>query len=365
MSDANGRLISADSHVMEPVDLWEKTLLAEFGDDTPRVLDGHLGKEGKFFNTGGQIMEYGGSDRDSQKIGMQEAGWDPVVRVAFQEKAEVAAEVLNATFMLLIMRHPNYACLRACARVFNDWLAEFISHNPKRLLGIGMIPMDDVDWAIEELERCAKNGFRGVNIQLYSPPGSPPYRKPAYDPFWARAAEMDIPIQLHIITGRVPDPIHFHTPEEQQLSPQTQIAMFYEVTGVLVNEFIFGKILDRHPKLRVVCSEFELSWIPNFMWRLDHMQEAMAHRLVLPKLDMKASDYMRQRIWHGVIDDLYATETIEYLGADRVLWGSDFPHIRSIGLEARGHVAKAFEPFSAEDQSRLTGGNAAEVFNIN
>ena len=257
MSMSNGRLISADSHVMEPIDLWEKTLFDSFGDDTPRVLDGYLGKEGMFFHTGGQVMEYGGSDRDSQKIGMQAAGWDPAVRVEFQEKAGVVAEILNATFMLLIMRHPNYDCLRACARVFNDWLAEFIAHDRKRLYGVGMIPTDDVDWAIEELERCAKNGFSCVNIHLYSPPGSPPYRKPIYDPFWARAAEMDIPIQLHIITGRVPDPIHFYTPEEQALSPQTQLAMFYEVMGVLVNEFIFGKILDRHPKLRVVCSEFE------------------------------------------------------------------------------------------------------------
>ena len=137
---------------------------------------------------------------------------------------------------------------------------------------------------------------------------------------------MGIPVQLHIITGRVPDPIHFYTPEEQALSPQTQLAMFYEVMGVLVNEFIFGRILDRHPALRLVCSEFEISWIPHFMWRLDHMQDAMSHRLVLPKLDMRASDYMRQRIWHGMIDDIYGTETIEYLGADRILWGSDFPH---------------------------------------
>ena len=364
MSASNGRLISADSHVMEPIDLWEKALFDKFGEDTPRVLDGYLGKGGKWFHTGGQVMEYGGSDRDSQKIGMQAAGWDPEVRVAFQEKADVAAEILNATFMLLIMRHPNYDCLRACARVFNDWLSEFIAHDRARLHGVGMIPMDDIDWAIAELERCARHGFCCVNIHLYSPPGSPPYRKPDYDPFWARAAEMGIPVQLHIITGRVPDPIHFYTPEEQALSPQTQLAMFYEVMGVLVNEFIFGRILDRHPALRVVCSEFEISWIPHFMWRLDHMQDAMSHRLVLPKLDMRASDYMRQRIWHGMIDDIYGTETIEYLGADRILWGSDFPHIRSIGLEARGHVARAFESFSDSDRALLTGGNAAHVFNL-
>ena len=362
--DNGTRFISADSHVMEPPDLWERTIGNRFGDKTPRLIDEHLGKKGTYLYSGGQVLFYGQGDADAQKIGMAEAGFLPEVRVKFQEEAGIEAEVLNATYMLLIMQHPDYDCLRACAQVFNDWLADFIAYDPKRLVGIAMIPMDDVDWAVNELERVVKQGHKSVNIHLYSPPGSPPYRDKAYDPFWARAEEIGIPIQLHIITGRAPDPLHFHTPEEQATAAQTLIELFYEGMGVLANEFIFGKILDRFPKLKLVCSEFEISWIPTFMWRLDQMQEAMAARLPLPKLDMRASDYMKTRIWHGTIDDLYAAEAIPHIGLDQIMWGSDFPHIRSIGLDAKSRVGAMFAQYSEADQAKLVGGTAAKVFGL-
>jgi predicted TIM-barrel fold metal-dependent hydrolase len=143
-----------------------------------------------------------------------------------------------------------------------------------------------------------------------------------------------------------------------------QIALMYEVMGVLANEFIFGQILDRFPRLKLVCSEFEISWIPTFMWRLDQMQEDFGHRLDLPKLEMKASDYMRKRIWHGVIDDPFGAEAISHIGAERVMWGSDFPHVRSIGLDAQTRLADMFKGLSDNDAKKITGDTVASVFGI-
>ena len=79
---------------------------------------------------------------------------------------------------------------------------------------------------------------------------------------------------------------------------------------------------------------------------------------------MKASDYMKTRIYHGLIDDAYGPQMIPLIGADRVLWGSDFPHIRSIGLGAQEHVQKLFGALPPQDQERVVGGNAAKVFKI-
>ena len=98
------RVISADSHVMEPPDLWEKALGDRYADYTPRRIDEHLGKKGSFFFTGHQVLKYGRSDYEAQKIGFQEAGWKPEVRVRFQKEAGVDAELMNATYMLLIMQ---------------------------------------------------------------------------------------------------------------------------------------------------------------------------------------------------------------------------------------------------------------------
>lgn len=358
------RIISADSHVMEPRDLWLKTIGHEFGDHTPRILSEYLGTKGTFFYTGRQVLKITETDLEAQKIGFQEAGYVPEVRVKFQKDAGVEAEVLNATLMLLILQSPYRNVVRAAARVFNDWMTEFAAYDRKRLIPIGIIPMDDAEWAVIELERIIQNGHKGAIIHLIPPEGCPPYRDKIYDPFWAHAEEAGIPVTLHIITGRVPDPLHFHTQEEQGDSPKTQIALMYEVMGVLANEFIFGKILDRFPRLKLVCSEFEVSWIPSFMWRLDQMQDDFGARLQLPRVEKKASAYMRENIWHGVIDDPFALHAITNLGADRVMWGSDFPHVRSIGLDTHNRLSKMFGTLPRTDVEKIVGKNAADVFGI-
>jgi predicted TIM-barrel fold metal-dependent hydrolase len=139
-----------------------------------------------------------------------------------------------------------------------------------------------------------------------------------------------------------------------------------EVEAVLANDFIFGGILDRFPQLNVVCSEFELSRVPHFMWRIDELQDpyGFGPGMHLPAPKMEASDYMKTRIYHGLIDDAYGPQMIPLIGANRVLWGSDFQHIRSIGLRAQELVHKLFGALPPQDQEQVVGGNAANVFKI-
>jgi uncharacterized protein len=372
-------IISADSHVMEPYDLWWKVVGQKFGDRTPRVLDEYQGQKGTFFYSGNRgaptavirelIPTSDAAAKAAEEQGLGASGYLPEVRVRFQEQAGVKAEVLNPTRMLAILRNPDVQVVQACAQVFNDWEAEFISYDPKRLIGVSVIPMYDVDWAIDELQRTLQKGLVGPLINCQAPVGYPPYRDPAYDRFWAVAAEAGAPITLHILTGRVLSPlgsVDTQTPEERGDNPRRMLELFGEVQEVLANDFIFGGILDRFPNLKVVCSEFELSWIPHFMWRLDELQDpyGFGPRMHLTRLKLKASDYMKTRVYHGLIDDVYGPHMIPLIGVDRVLWGSDFPHIRSIGLEAQAHVTKLLSALPREDQERVAGGNAARVFNI-
>ena len=115
--------------------------------------------------------------------------------------------------------------------------------------------------------------------------------------------------------------------------------------------------------MKVICSEFEVSWIPGFMARLDIIDENLS-RFHLPKLKMKASEYMRTQVWHGFITDSAASPTIPYVGASQVLWGSDFPHFRSIGLEAQSALHHLVRDLPRENQEMVVGRNAARVFNL-
>ena len=372
------KLISADSHVMEPPDLWWNALGSKFGDRTPRLLDEYQGEKGSFFYSGylGSPVqrvriplsnETEAAAFEAEERGLGAVGYDPEVRVKWQAEADIDAEVMNPTTMLGVMRNPDVPVLQACSEVFNDWMAEFASYDPQRLVGISVIPMHDVDWAVGELERTLNRGLKGPMINCQAPEGCPPYRDPVYDKFWAAAEEAGVPITLHILTGRVVDALFLarigQTPEETSANPGLWIDLFIEAQTVLANDFIYGGILDRFPRLKVLCSEFEVSWIPGFMARLDQIED-VAPRLNLPKLEMKASEYMKTRVFHGFIDDTAAEFAIPYVGADRVLWGSDFPHIRSIGLDAQSTLYQQLQTFSAEDQAKLVGGNAVEVFGL-
>lgn len=359
------RVISADSHVLEPTDLWWDAIGPKFGERTPRIVDEYLGKKGRFFYTGAQYLKIDLTEAELADMGdLADAGKDPAKRVQFQQEAKVEAEVLNPTIMMLAMQSKDREVVRAASKVYNDWLAEFVSYSPGTLIGVGAVPMEDVQWGVEELGRIAKKGLRGAMINVIPPEGSKPYRDEMYDPFWAAAQDAGISITLHSITGRVPDPLHFHTPEDMGRAASTWIDLFMELTGVLADDFIFGRILDRFPGLKVICAEWEISWIPAYMFRLDQIQVALAHRIKLDKLDMKASDYITKRMWHGMIDDPLGRDAIKHIGADAVMWGSDFPHIRSIGLDAHETLGRILDGLTQEEGEKLVGGNVAQVHGL-
>ena len=357
------RVVSADSHIIEPLDLWSSALGDRFGDQTPRGLTEHAGKKGNFFFSGREVLTMGDPEQEAGR-GWAAAGYDPVKRVAFQQEAGVEAELIYPTLGIVMLRNQPCEMLHPAAQVYNDWAGEFCAHDPKRLIGIAMLPIDDVGWAVEELHRCIKLGFKGAMINTLPPDGCLPYRDPSYDPLWRAAAETGVPLTLHSLAGRTPSPFGFHKPEEHAEGPRTMLYAFYEIADVLANEFIFGTILDRFPELKLICMEFELSWMPHFMWRLDQMQSAFTFYMDLPKLERTASEYVTHRMWHGMIDDPLASDAIPHIGVDRIMWGSDFPHVRSIGLNAHSKLTELFGNYTETQRDQMIAATVSAVYQL-
>ena len=91
------------------------------------------------------------------------------------------------------------------------------------------------------------------------------------------------------------------------------------------------------------------------MARLDQIED-VGPRLFIGHTEMKASDYMRTKVFHGFIDDTVAEHAIPQIGASQVMWGSDFPHIRSIGLEAKSALQDMVGFLTEDDQNKVVGG---------
>ena len=332
-------IYSADSHVNEPVDLWVKSMGAKFGDRTPRLVEEFRGEKGRFFFTGLRVMKLADDEDELRRMGLSlQVAYEPDARLAFQRQAGVDCEIIYPTFGLHQLVGPDREAMRRACEVYNDWAVEFCGHDRKRLVPVATIPVDDVRWAVAEMERCRKTGHWGAMVSLQPPVGLPPYRDSMYAPIWSAAERLGMPLTLHLATGRRKTPIQAAVDGTTDGMAGIYMSTRTEIMDVLADDFIWGGILDRHPKLDIICSEFEISWIPFFCAKMDEMQFGMGHRLKLPKIEMKASDYVVERVWHVLINDRFGAETVKIVGPKRILWGSDFPHVRSIGLNVRRYV---------------------------
>ena len=361
-------IISADSHVLEPGDLWAKALGHRFGDAVPRAVHHFAGQDGRFFYLGrpgeaakmDELVDANAKDRRLEELAL--AGRDPVFRMKLMAADQVAAEVLNPTWGLWIPRIPDAPLRHACAEVYNDWILEYCSQDLKRLLPIPLIPILDVDWAVGELERVLKRGARGVMIGTNPvDANATPYRDAMYDPFWARAQESAVPLTLHIVTGRVRDPFTYHGATERQLVAGTFIELFQEAAPVLANEFVFGGIFDRFPRLKIFLSEYDASWLPILKYRLDRIER-------FPGFDYlerrPARRYVEENVYAGIINDPLAAKLRSEIGVDSMMWGSDFPHPPCPYPNTTQNVERVLGDMSPEDRHKVVAGNVMKLYDI-
>ena len=363
------KIISADSHVREPAELWQQRVSNELGERTPRPIDNYEGIEGSYFYTGQYVVRHlstdvTGAESDEARI-LIEAGYDPEVRVTFRERAGIDAELLFPTLFSAVMQIDDAHVVQTAARAYNDWIAEYCAPHPARLIGNAVVPLHEPEWAVGELKRAREKGLRAALINTVAPVGRPPLRDPCYDPFWSAAEDLDMPVLIHIVTGRVHDPIVYAITRDQLAeAPKGIHEMWHEVQTTLSNEFIFGGILDRHPKLKLIDAEYDISWLLYFMFRDDQIHEQFRGILDLPNLKMKPSDYLKTRIWHGMTDDPFGVDTIRRVGADCILWGSDFPHVRSVNYDTKEAIADIYGDLPLADQKKVVGENVAALFGL-
>ena len=216
---ADQRLISADSHVNEPADLWVERIEKEFRDRAPRVVENLPGQRpGSYLILEGvppiHMAQGIGAGKKPEELpkffeestykDARPGGWDPAERIKDMDLDGVEADVIYTTMGFRVFWLEDEALQRACFRAYNDWLGEYCSYAPNRLAGLALIPLYDVEEGIKELRRCAKLGLKGAMIWC-SPPQDRPYSSSTYDPFWAEAQELDMPLSLHSITGVGPE----------------------------------------------------------------------------------------------------------------------------------------------------------------
>jgi len=367
---SSATIISADSHVMEPADLWTSRLPTSLRDQAPEVRK-NLDRPGYSFHAPGlppsTVSGSWGAGKSGAELkahletaGYESArpsGWDPAERLKDQDIDGVHAEVLYGTLGMRLFRMTDGALQRAIFGVYNGWLAEFCRHAPDRLHGLGLISLWDVDEGVRELERCAGLGFKGAMI-WGGPPAEQPYQDPVYDRLWAAAQDLELPLSLHIVSGMG---------EESRVDFRhaaiRYMHMIHEVQRS-ISAIVLGGVLEKFPRLQIVAAECDVAWLPHWMQRMDHAQQKFGAMMDVP-LSLSPSEYVRRQVWLSFLDDPMGAESSEWIGQDTFMWGSDFPHGDSTWPNSLKVIDKNFGALPEDVSRKILHDNAARLYHIN
>jgi uncharacterized protein len=377
----NTKFISADGHVVEPFDLWTTRLDKRFRDRAPQVMVGpqhdtyvidkkpafQLGPEGGMVSEKAEKGEIE-TDEGFRMSDNRPGAADPIARLADQDLDNISAEVIYPGGLGLATWYFAEPELRlAIDQVYNDWISEFISTNPKRLLGAAMLPMGGpIEWSIKEAQRVAKKGVSSFCIVARN--HEHPYWTPDNDPLWAALEEIGLPLAFH--QG-------VETCTEQERASQASIIdtvgekswgfFLYDKKIGTVTEalgaLIWGAVPQRFPKLKFVGVEGGIGWIACALRLFDHWWEAH-HKWMKPKLDEPPSFYFKRNFWATFEDDRAGVLTRELMGVDRLMWGSDYPHIEGTFPRSREQIAKDFADVPENEKRMMVGGNAARLYGL-
>ena len=361
--------ISADSHVVEPADLWTTRMDRRFRDRAPHI---ETREKGDFLVVDGvyslTVDLLGPMMNDKEKGAITQGtgrrledarpgGFDSIARILDQGRDHVEAEIIYPGLCLGFFGIPDAEYQRECIRVYNDWLAEFCASQPKRLLGVGMLPMrGPVEWAIAEAERCAKLGMRGLMIPALK--RNPSYHEPVFDPFWAALQEIGLPIGVH--SGAEDEPLGFARDIPLFLSVcDKKMFMMQRSLALLIT----SAVPQRFPKLRFVIVEGGIGWIAAQLRFMDHWWEDH-HRWMQPKLDEPPSTYFKRQFWATFEDDRPGVLTRHLLGVDRLMWGSDYPHTEGTFPFSIQRISQDFAGVPEDETRLMVRNNAAHLYGI-
>jgi predicted TIM-barrel fold metal-dependent hydrolase len=359
-------MFSSDSHVMEPPNLWLGAP-AELADVAPRV---EPGDDADWWVIGGQRLfsfsvatkaglRFEGQDRllvDYRWSDVRPGAWMPDAHLADNELDGVWGSVLYPSVATLLYNLDRPDAAVTLGRLYNDWLADWCSDSPGRLRGVAIVDVDDIDGAVAELERARSRGLAGALIPV-SPPADRPYLHPDYEPLWAAASDLGMPLSLHIATNRPPG-------EWRVLWTQWGFQGADRFVRDSIAAMIFGGVFERHPRLRIVSVEHEASWVPHFLARIDETYTQRTPRDGWRRFrdDSLPSDHFHRNVVVSFIEDRVGVAFRHEIGANGLVWGSDYPHAESTFPRSREIVERLMDGVDPAERTAMTATTTADLY---
>jgi predicted TIM-barrel fold metal-dependent hydrolase len=377
------RILSSDSHVMEPPDLWSKRIAPEFAEGAPQFVADETADW--WYQEGRRVVSMGAGIQAGAKFRPEESEWrfkpyegrfadvcpgayEPRARLKDMDQDGIEVEVVYPTVGLPLFRMQGTALTNEVFRCYNDWLAEFCAASPSRLKGIAMINLDEVETGTAELERSAKLGLSGAMIAVSPPPGLS-YALPVYEPFWAAAANLGMPLSLHLATERPAASLNpdRSVPLVQATSGSLgELAIRVSLAELAIANLIYAGVFERYPDLKVGVVEHSLAWAAAFIQTMDNDYSSRPWRegRHMFKNEAMPSDFFHRNVFVSFQDDPLGVQLRSIIGLENLAWGSDFPHPDSTFPQSRRILQRNLEGVPDDEVAKIVGENTARWYGI-
>ena len=375
---AEYKVISGDSHIVEPPDLYSSRVESRFRERVPR-MERRKTPSGREYDawfidnqqvaTLGVVIQAGRRFEDPSQIDflgvwedVRKAAYEPHEMIEELEVDGVWGACVQPSQGLFWYRIPDSELLSAICGAYNDWIADFCKPYPARLKGIGTINVDDVEEACAELERCARMGLVGAFIPVY-PLADRPYRHAIYERLWWTAQDLQIPLLLHIATNRGGIPGCEFTMDVSDLTAAGRSTTDHWVRYSLT-AMIFAGVFDRYPGLKVASVEHEMSWIPHWLSQMDftYRERPVFTKGWRSRQGLLPSEYWQRNMFVEFMEDDIGIQLRHIIGVDNMVWGNDFPHAESTWPQSMEFLDRLFGEAKEEDRRKITSENAARIF---
>ena len=380
------RIIDTDTHVIEPADLWTSRVPKKWVDLVPQVRWDPEGGEDvwmlgdtKLYAAGlacGASWHEYPPDHPRHIEDADVRNYDPYKRLEHMDLYGIEAQVLYPNIGVFQVNHFMDAAVEPAlavemVRAYNDFLLEWRDIAPRRYIPIMTLPFWDLPASLAEMRRAKEEGHKGIVFPARMGDFSlPELSDPHWDPLWAQAQEMQLSINFHIGSGNIP--MYGTSNAGKHLNYAWTGTLLFNLNASAIVSVIFGGIAERFPSLDFVSVESGVGWLPFLVEQMDWNWLGAGIHKKHPELKLLPSEYFARQIYSCF---WFETETakaaIRQLGADRILYETDFPHSTGMtpgpatGASApRDYLRKHFSDMPEADMRKVLYSNAARLYHL-
>jgi len=292
--------------------------------------------------------------------GGRDGEWDSQRRIHELEADGVVAEVVfpNAGVPFGEFGESAPHELRGAGnRAYNRWLADFCADAPNRRAGLAMLAVHDIDAACAEVIGAAERGLRGVILPTVPGPGLPPYYDTLYEPLWATIEASGLHMHIHGGSG---------TPDYGDYGAISMLIYATETVYFAHRPLwflIWGGVLERHPDLRLVFTESKADWVPTTLEYLDAIYSRRYFSHIRDTVKHKPSEYWARQCAVAASFMTHDEALLRHqIGLDRLMWGSDYPHLEGTWPRSEKSLRRTFAGIPADEARTILTDNPAKVY---